>query len=82
MFPLFPLMCSHILYFFFFTFIFDEAHGLNQKYDEIPVESQSAQCTITAGDVQASAEATMSKKLEGVCGTCKFVYEFYFFVNI
>lgn len=49
------------------SFIFDKANG--PTYDEFPVESQSAQCTITAGNVQASAEATMSKKLEGVCGT-------------
>lgn len=32
-------------------------------------ETQSAQCTITAGDVQASAQATISKRLEGVCGS-------------
>lgn len=34
-----------------------------------PYETQSAQCTITAGDVQASAQATISKRLEGVCGS-------------
>lgn len=34
-----------------------------------PQETQSAQCTITAGDVQASAQATISKRLDGVCGS-------------
>lgn len=34
-----------------------------------PHETQSAQCTITAGDVQASAQATISKRLDGVCGS-------------
>lgn len=37
--------------------------------DDNPTETQSAQCTITAGDVQASAQATITKKLEGVCGS-------------
>lgn len=37
--------------------------------EDQPTETQSAQCTITAGDVQASAQATISKKLEGVCGS-------------
>lgn len=36
-----------------------------------PLEIQSAQCTITAGDVKASAQASISKKLEGVCGSSK-----------
>lgn len=39
--------------------------------EDQPTETQSAQCTITAGDVQASAQATISKKLEGVCGSSK-----------
>lgn len=39
--------------------------------DDQPTETQSAQCTITAGDVQASAQATISKRLEGVCGSSK-----------
>lgn len=34
-----------------------------------PSETQRAQCTITAGEVQASAEATMTKTLKGVCGS-------------
>lgn len=47
--------------------------------DGLPVETQSAQCTITAGDVQASAQASVSKKLEGVCGSSKFFWtKFYF----
>lgn len=39
--------------------------------EDQPTETQSAQCTITAGDVQASAQATISKRLEGVCGSSK-----------
>lgn len=34
-----------------------------------PYETQRAQCTVTAGEVQASAEASVSKTLEGVCGS-------------
>lgn len=33
------------------------------------METQNAQCTITAGEVRASAQASTSKKLEGICGT-------------
>lgn len=39
--------------------------------NDAPVETQSAQCTITAGDVKAQAQATISKKLEGICSTSK-----------
>lgn len=37
--------------------------------DDSPIETQSAQCTITAGDVKAQAQATISKKLEGICSS-------------
>lgn len=33
------------------------------------METQNAQCTIQAGEVRASAQASTSKKLEGICGT-------------
>lgn len=35
----------------------------------LPKETQMAQCTITSGDIKASAQATFSKKLEGFCST-------------
>lgn len=38
----------------------------------LPKETQMAQCTITSGDIKASAQATFSKKLEGFCSTSKF----------
>uniref|UniRef100_A0A182NQ17 Uncharacterized protein n=1 Tax=Anopheles dirus TaxID=7168 RepID=A0A182NQ17_9DIPT len=34
-----------------------------------PYETQTAQCTITSGDIEASAQASISKTLVGVCGT-------------
>lgn len=37
--------------------------------DDLPMETQQAQCTISAGEVQASAQATISRKLEGVCSS-------------
>lgn len=43
----------------------------NINDDDSPFETQIAQCTITSGDVQASAQASISKKLEGICGTGK-----------
>lgn len=38
----------------------------------LPKETQMAQCTITSGDIKASAQATFSKKLEGFCSTGKW----------
>lgn len=35
------------------------------------METQNAQCTIKAGNIEASAQASVSKKLEGICGTSK-----------
>ncbi|XP_059607566.1 uncharacterized protein LOC132255509 [Phlebotomus argentipes] len=32
-----------------------------------PTETQTAQCTITSGDVKASAQASLTTKLEGIC---------------
>lgn len=34
-----------------------------------PIETQRAECTLISGDVRASAEATVSRKLEGFCAT-------------
>lgn len=45
----------------------------------LPKETQMAQCTITSGDIKASAQATFSKKLEGFCSTgelANFNYEY------
>lgn len=35
-------------------------------------ETQRAECTIISGDVRATAEATISHKLEGFCATGEF----------
>lgn len=43
----------------------DKANGL-------PKETQMAQCTVTSGDIKASAQATFSKKLEGFCSTREY----------
>lgn len=39
------------------------------EHPKLPKETQMAQCTVTSGDIKASAQATFSKKLEGVCST-------------
>ena len=36
-----------------------------------PTEYQKAECTITAGDVRATAEAKVMKSLKGVCSSGK-----------
>ncbi|XP_053685756.1 uncharacterized protein LOC128735289 [Sabethes cyaneus] len=43
---------------------------------ESPYETQTAQCTITSGEVEASAQATISKTLVGVCGTEEMLTSF------
>ncbi|XP_058464387.1 uncharacterized protein LOC131438391 [Malaya genurostris] len=43
---------------------------------ESPYETQTAQCTITSGEVEASAQATISKTLVGVCGTDEMLTAF------
>lgn len=40
--------------------------------EDAPMETQNAQCTIKAGNIEASAQASVSKKLEGICGTSKY----------
>jgi len=35
----------------------------------LPSEVQKAVCTVTAGEVKASAEAVTTKTLKGVCGS-------------
>lgn len=44
---------------------FIESFGLN------PIETQRAECTLISGDVRATAEASVSRKLEGFCATGK-----------
>ncbi|XP_058128644.1 uncharacterized protein LOC131292844 [Anopheles ziemanni] len=41
-----------------------------------PYETQTAQCTITSGDIEASAQASISKTLVGVCGTEEMLMAF------
>lgn len=36
---------------------------------KLPSEVQKAVCTVTAGEVRASAEAVTTKTLKGVCGS-------------
>ncbi|XP_055592585.1 uncharacterized protein LOC129744200 [Uranotaenia lowii] len=43
--------------------------NVNDATPDSPYETQTAQCTITSGEVEASAQATISKTLVGVCGT-------------
>ena len=40
--------------------------------DEGATETQTAQCTITSGDVKASAQASVTTRLDGVCETSKW----------
>lgn len=47
----------------------------NLTDDNTPMETQNAQCTIKAGNIEASAQASVSKKLEGICGTSRFIYQ-------
>lgn len=42
------------------------------KDNGLPKETQMAQCTVTSGDIKASAQATFSKKLEGFCSTSNY----------
>lgn len=37
--------------------------------DETPIETQHTECTLISGDVRATAEASVSRKLEGFCAT-------------
>ena len=41
-----------------------------------PSEVQKAVCTVTAGDVKASAEAVTTKTLKGVCGSAEMLSAF------
>lgn len=42
----------------------------------MPSEIQKAVCTVTAGEVRASAEAVTTKKLKGVCGSAELKLAF------
>lgn len=50
--------------------------NVNDGTPESPYETQTAQCTITSGEVEASAQATISKTLVGVCGTDEMLTAF------
>jgi len=40
-----------------------------ETVSKLPSEVQKAVCTVTAGEVKASAEAVTTKTLKGVCGS-------------
>ncbi|XP_017479691.1 PREDICTED: mediator of RNA polymerase II transcription subunit 15 [Rhagoletis zephyria] len=44
--------------------------------EKLPSEIQKAVCTVTAGEVRASAEAVTTKKLKGVCGSAELKLAF------
>ncbi|XP_019529317.3 uncharacterized protein LOC109401282 [Aedes albopictus] len=50
--------------------------NINDGTPSEPYETQTAQCTITSGEVEASAQATISKTLVGVCGTDEMLSAF------
>lgn len=50
--------------------------NINDGTPDAPYETQTAQCTITSGEVEASAQATISKTLVGVCGTDEMLMAF------
>lgn len=49
---------------------------LLDNVNENPIETQRAECTLISGDVRATAEASVSRKLEGICATGKFCISF------
>ncbi|XP_055624294.1 uncharacterized protein LOC129767423 [Toxorhynchites rutilus septentrionalis] len=51
-------------------------NSVSEGSPESPYETQTAQCTITSGEVEASAQATISKTLVGVCGTDEMLTAF------
>lgn len=50
--------------------------NVNDGTPDSPYETQTAQCTITSGEVEASAQATISKTLVGVCATDEMLMAF------
>lgn len=50
--------------------------NIDEETPDSPYETQTAQCTITSGEVEASAQATISKTLVGVCGTEEMLMAF------
>ncbi|ETN65423.1 hypothetical protein AND_002811 [Anopheles darlingi] len=50
--------------------------GAAPEIPDTPYETQTAQCTITSGDIEASAQASISKTLVGVCGTDEMLTAF------
>ncbi|XP_036326776.1 basic-leucine zipper transcription factor A [Rhagoletis pomonella] len=52
-------------------------NSISDEADEkLPSEIQKAVCTVTAGEVRASAEAVTTKKLKGVCGSAELKLAF------
>nr|XP_036213605.1 mediator of RNA polymerase II transcription subunit 15-like [Bactrocera oleae] len=48
----------------------------SENDEKLPSEIQKAVCTVTAGEVRASAEAVTTKKLKGVCGSAELKLAF------
>ncbi|XP_049314120.1 uncharacterized protein LOC105227940 [Bactrocera dorsalis] len=48
----------------------------SEDAEKLPSEIQKAVCTVTAGEVRASAEAVTTKKLKGVCGSAELKLAF------
>lgn len=46
-----------------------------ESFSFSPIETQRAECTLISGDVRASAEASVSRKLEGFCATGNLIYD-------
>ncbi|XP_011180255.3 integrator complex subunit 3 homolog [Zeugodacus cucurbitae] len=49
---------------------------VSEDDEKLPSEIQKAVCTVTAGEVRASAEAVTTKKLKGVCGSAELKLAF------
>lgn len=65
---------AHLI--FLITITVSNTTNINDGTPDSPYETQTAQCTITSGEVEASAEATISKTLVGVCGTDEMLMAF------
>ncbi|XP_017460596.1 PREDICTED: uncharacterized protein LOC108353916, partial [Rhagoletis zephyria] len=58
------------------TLDFAENSISDEADEKLPSEIQKAVCTVTAGEVRASAEAVTTKKLKGVCGSAELKLAF------
>uniref|UniRef100_A0AAG5D154 Uncharacterized protein n=1 Tax=Anopheles atroparvus TaxID=41427 RepID=A0AAG5D154_ANOAO len=74
------LLLTYLFLFAQFIAVFAIEDGTGTEKDptrpDSPYESQIAQCTIKSGDIEASAEASISKTLVGVCGTDEMLTAF------